>query len=120
MQLEEELANQSTIKIQETETNDFENQLYNQRILTNEDWTAFKMSFEKAYPGYLIRLRNKFAYLTEAEERLFIFIKLNLKSKEIAAILGISADSVKKTRSRLRKRLELPEETDLDEFVLAF
>ncbi|MEO8150593.1 MAG: hypothetical protein ABI723_23380 [Bacteroidia bacterium] len=99
---------------------DLESNLYNQRILTDADWHAFKSRFDKAYPGYLVRLRTMYDTISEAEERLFIFIKLNLKSKEIAAIVGISTESVKKTRTRLRKRLELSEEIDLEEYILAF
>jgi len=119
-ELEQQLSNREAIKIQSEHTNGFENNLYNQHILTDADWSAFKMRFEKAYPGYLVRLRNAYATISEAEERLFIFIKLNLKSKEIASILGISVDSVKKTRSRLRKRLEIGEEVDLDNHVIRF
>ena len=81
---------------------------------------AFKAYFEKAYPGYMRRLRSAFPTLSDAEERLFLFIKLNLNRKEVAAMLGISADSVKKTRYRLRKRLLLTEEGDLDGYVRGF
>ena len=119
-EMEKELEKNSDLKIQIAETQNFDTNLYNQRILTVEDWSAFKTHFESAYPGYLIRLRNTYSTLTEAEERLFIFIKLNLKSKEIASMLGISIDTVKKTRYRLRKRIELTEEEDLDAFVLRF
>ncbi|GJM32512.1 MAG: hypothetical protein DHS20C18_15130 [Saprospiraceae bacterium] len=98
----------------------FEENLYNQRILTEEDWAAFKVYFEKTYPGYLSRLRSTYPALSEAEERLFLFIKLNLTRKEAAAILGISADSVKKTRYRVRKRLELDEEASLDDYIRSF
>ncbi|MEZ4952681.1 MAG: tetratricopeptide repeat protein [Saprospiraceae bacterium] len=94
--------------------------IFDQTILTDEDWTSFKMHFEKAYPGYMFRLRNAFPSLTEAEERLFLFIKLNLTTKESASLLGISPDSVKKTRNRLRKRLDLDENTELDAFVQSF
>lgn len=99
---------------------DFEMNLYNQKILTSEDWSAFKIYFEKVFPDYIRRLRTSFPSITEAEERLFLFIKLNLTNKEAAAILGISVESVKKTRSRLRKRLALDENTDIDDFVRQF
>lgn len=94
--------------------------LYNQRILTEADWNNFKIYFEKSYPGYLLRLRKAFPTLSEAEERLFLFIKLKLTRKEASAILGISTDSVKKTRNRLRKRLELEVVDSLEEFVEEF
>lgn len=99
---------------------DFEDDFYNQRILTNEDWEGFKAYFEKAYPGYLRRLRNSFPTLSEAEERLFLFIKLNLTTREAASILGITVESIKKTRNRLRHRLELDEKVELEVFIRAF
>ena len=104
----------------ESQPDDFEKNVYNQRILTHADWSAFKIYFEKAYPGYLLRLRNSFPSLSEAEERLFLFIKLKLTNKEAAAILGISVDSVRKTRTRLRKRLELGEDVNLEQYVAGF
>jgi len=98
----------------------FEENLYDQRILTNADWVSFKVYFERAYPGYLQRLRTIHPSLSDAEERLFLFIKLNLTTREAAAILGISAESVKKTRNRLRQRLELAQEAVLEAYVRAF
>ena len=99
---------------------DYEGDLLNQTILTDSDWSAFKSWFEKAHPGFLQRLRKSFSAITDAEERLFLFIKLNLHTKESANILGISVNSVKRTRNRLRHRLELTEEVDLEEFIRSF
>lgn len=117
-ELEIQLAKTTEEKNQLNELEELDNNLYNKRILTDEDWASFKLHFEKAYPGYLIRLRKEHQALSEAEERLFLLIKLNLKTKEIASMLGISFDSVKKTRSRLRKRLNLNQEVDLEEYIL--
>lgn len=78
------------------------------------------MHFEKVYPGYVIRLRTLLPSLNEAEERLFIFIKLRLNTKETSSILGISTDSVKKARNRLRKRLELSQDVELARYVSNF
>jgi len=97
-----------------------ERNLFENRILTEADWAAFKIYFEKAHPGYLLRLRSNYPALSEGEERLFLFIKLNLTTKEAAAILGISAESVKKARNRLRKKIELGEEVLLEEFIRGF
>lgn len=99
---------------------EFEVNLYDQHILTGEDWSSFKVYFENAYPGFLRRLRGTYPSMTEAEERLYLFIKLNLSTKEAATILGISPESVKKTRNRLRKRLELSEDINLENYIQAF
>lgn len=94
--------------------------LFNTTILTESDWAAFKTHFERAYPGFLFRLRSTFSELSSAEERLFLLLKLNLQRQEIASTLGISIDSVKKGRNRLRKRLKLAETDDLERFIRDF
>lgn len=94
--------------------------LFDQSILTNTDWADFKVYFENSFPGFVQRLRKRFPGITEAEERLFLLIKLNLTSREISNILGISASGVKKTRNRLRKKLALSPEVDLEGFVRDF
>lgn len=93
---------------------------YNKRILTDNDWQSFKDYFEKVHPNFNSKLRKEFPTITESEERLFLLMKLNLRTKEIAAILGISNDSVKKNRNRLRKRLHLSAEQDLSEYIHNF
>lgn len=117
LQLEEKL---SEAKRGTTETEAEERTLYSQRILTDSDWASFKAYFEKVHPNYINKIREAYPHITDAEERLFLCIKINLKSKETASMLGISNDSVKKGRSRLRKRLNLTEKEDLEEFVRNF
>jgi DNA-binding CsgD family transcriptional regulator len=43
---------------------------------------------------------------------------MNLSSKEIATILNISSDGIKKARQRLRKKMELSSEESLEAAVL--
>lgn len=95
-------------------------ELLNHLILTESDWIAFKKYFDEVYPGFMARLRNSYTDLSSAEERLFLLIKLNLNRHEIASTLGISVESVKKGRARLRKRLQLQKETDLEDFIRNF
>ncbi len=90
------------------------------KILTNDDWLIFTGHFDVIQPGYRNKLRNEFPNLTEAEQRLFIMLSLKLSSKEIASMLAISGSSVKKARNRLRKKLQLSEEVDLQEYVNDF
>lgn len=120
VELKEQVSGLSTHAGAASTPDDFEENLYKQHILTDEDWASFKVYFERAYPGYMQRLRNTYPTLSDAEERLFLIIKLNLNTKEAASMLGISAVSVKKTRNRLRKRLELGEDTGLEDFIHSF
>ncbi len=89
----------------------------NSTILTDEDWEQFKKTFEEVYPNFFASLRYRFPDITASELRLSALIKLNLSLKEAANTLGISSESVKKSRYRLKKKIALQEEDSLEEFV---
>ena len=86
-------------------------------ILTEDDWKRFKTLFDDVYPGFLVRLKEKFNDLTPSELRLLALTKLRIEPKDMADMLGISPESIKKTRYRLRKKIDLPEEGTLEELV---
>ncbi len=92
-------------------------ELGQQTILTEEDWNKFKLLFEKIYPGFFINLKNGFPDITLAEQRMASLTRLHLTTKQIASMLGISLDSVHKSRQRLRQRFQIGTETNLDELV---
>ncbi|MEJ7684517.1 MAG: hypothetical protein WKG06_43050 [Segetibacter sp.] len=62
-------------------------------------------------------MREKFPDLSPAELRLLILTKLNLSAREMANMLGISIDAIRKSRYRLRKKLNLEEESNLEELI---
>src|SRR5262249_32036149 len=90
------------------------------RILTHDDWEKFQSNINKVYPGLINRICDSFPLITDAELRMFLLIKLSVKNKDVSEILGISPDSVRKTRFRLKKKLNLAEQDDLDDFILDY
>jgi tetratricopeptide (TPR) repeat protein len=91
--------------------------LLNQTILTENDWLRFKDMFDKANPGFMPQLKSIAPDITTAEIRLAALIKLNLGNKHIASMLGIGTDAVRKTKSRLRQRLQIDNETELEDYI---
>ncbi len=85
-------------------------------ILNEEDWSQFKELFDSVYPGFFLSLRNKVPDITQAEQRMAALSKLKLTAKEAANLLGISPNTVYKTRQRLRQRLGLEQDSDLDPY----
>lgn len=77
-------------------------------ILTDDDWNRFKQSFEKVYPGYLARLKERFPGLTQAETRYCLLTKLELSTKEMTAMLGVTPEALRHIRFRLRRKLQYP------------
>jgi len=92
-------------------------QLQQSTILTEEDWQDFQLLFDKAYPGLILRFREKFQELSVGELRYFVLSRLNLSTKEMAGMLGVSANAIQVMRHRIRKKLNLPESISLEEMV---
>lgn len=78
----------------------------------------FDYFFTQVHPDFYKKLTTDFPDLTQTDLRLCAFIKANLNIKEIAALNNMSADSVKNSRSRLRKKLGITEpNASLSEFI---
>lgn len=73
----------------------------------------------QVYHGFLNKLDDKLPLLTKTEKRLCTLMVLDLSSKDIASIMNITSESVKKGRYRLRKKLNLESEDDIATFLKA-
>ncbi len=89
-------------------------------VRIDEDWEDFRKHFENIHPSLMQNLNENFPDLTKNEFKLISLIRLNLSSKEMSSILGISPDSVKMARYRLRKKLKLENQEDLFDFLINF
>jgi tetratricopeptide (TPR) repeat protein len=90
----------------------------NQNI--DKDWEDFKRTFENVHHNFFSELLTRCPELSPTELKLCALIKLNLDPKEVASMLGISPESVKTSRYRLRKKLGLPQEKSLTDFMMGF
>lgn len=86
----------------------------------DHDWEIFEESFNRVHDDFFKRLMQSFPDLTPGDLRLAAYLKMNLSSKEIAPLLNISVRGIENKRYRLRKKLGLPEEANLTEFIMAF
>lgn len=105
-------------EVNEEQINDAEvAQLLEQKILTEEDWEIFKAKFNAIYPDFFIHLKKVKAPLTEAEVRFMVLFRLELSGKDMAKILGISPQSVRVCKLRLKKKLQKEGYETVEEFL---
>lgn len=78
-----------------------------QREADSDSWHEFELRFNQVHTDFYNNLRKIHPDLSPAEEKLCAFLRLNMSSKEIAAITQQSVKSVEVARSRLRKKLNL-------------
>ncbi|SHL06254.1 hypothetical protein SAMN05443634_105274 [Chishuiella changwenlii] len=97
--------NSSTVSHLEEEKGEL-NKLLDSHLMTDENWINFKNSFTKEQKSFVDFLHNNFSDLTESNLRIIFLMKLDLRNHEISQLLGISIDSVKKAKQRLKKKYD--------------
>lgn len=80
-------------------------------------WSEFETRFEQVHESFFIQLNTLFPDLTQNDRRICAFLKLNMSTKEIALLIHRSPRSVESSRYRLRKKFELPKDTDIVNFL---
>jgi ligand-binding sensor domain-containing protein/DNA-binding CsgD family transcriptional regulator len=85
-----------------------------------KNWEQFAVHFDKVHSDFLVSVKAAYPNLTPSELKLCAYLRLNLSSKEIAQITNITIKSVELSRYRLRKKLQIPAEENLFNFLLNF
>ncbi|TVZ57217.1 regulatory LuxR family protein [Lutibacter sp. Hel_I_33_5] len=108
-----------------TELKDVENRkaydvvrLIDKNLNNTDDWEMFKEAFNNADKDFIKKLKTSHPNLTPNDLRLCAYLRLNLSSKEIAPLLNISPRSVEVKRYRLRKKMSLPHDANLTDYIL--
>lgn len=87
-------------------------------ISDEDNWKFFKKAFSNADKDFFRKIKDRHPELTSNDLKLCAYLRLNLSSKEIAPLLNISVKSVEIKRYRLRKKMDLPREINLVDYIL--
>lgn len=85
---------------------------------TTDDWKFFQEAFNNADKDFLKKVKSRHPSLTPNDLKICAYLRLNLSSKEIAPLLNISLKSVEVKRYRLRKKMDLPHDYSLTNYIL--
>ena len=83
----------------------------------NEEWEQFSVHFNKVHADFLTVIKERYPTINQQELKLCAYLIMNLSSKEIAQLMAISVRGVEISRYRLRKKLQIPTEVNLFEFL---
>lgn len=92
--------------------------IIDKNLNNTDDWKMFQEAFNNADKNFLKKIKSKHSNLTPNDLRLCAYLRLNLSSKEIAPLLNISPRSVEVKRYRLRKKMDLPHDANLTNYIL--
>nr|WP_299342860.1 Two component regulator three Y domain-containing protein [Allomuricauda sp.] len=89
-------------------------------VKDTEDWKRFEVSFKELHEDFFERLLMEYPELTPKDLKLCAYLKMNLSTKEIAPLMGITIRGVEIHRYRLRKKLRLESTKNLSNFLITF
>jgi DNA-binding CsgD family transcriptional regulator len=84
----------------------------------DKDWEHFSKHFDKVHSDFLIQIKEIHPTITPNELKLCAYLRMNLSTKEIAQLLNISVRGVEISRYRLRKKLRIPTEASLFNYLI--
>lgn len=93
-------------------------ELLEQKILTDDGWDNFKTRFKGIYPEFFTRIKHSGVAVTEAEVRILVLMRLQLSGGDMANILGISHQSVRACKMRLKKKLHVNNYETVEDYLL--
>jgi hypothetical protein len=83
----------------------------------DQHWEEFRGIFEQVHQSFFDRLQQQSEALTSNDLRLIALIKMNMTQADISTLLGVSPDSLRVMRHRIRKKLNLPPGENLSAFI---
>lgn len=88
------------------------------QLKTNDkNWENTFTHFQEVHPLFFDALAQVFPNLTSNDLKLCAFLKMNLSTKEIANLTGVTEIAVSKSRNRLRKKLNMPLGENIIQFI---
>jgi tetratricopeptide (TPR) repeat protein len=90
-----------------------------EKLSVTDSWFDFRKWFTDIHPHFYENLNKICPSLTNNDLKLASLIRMNLTSKEIAALTLRSLDSIHIARYRLRKKLEIDDDDKLANFLFS-
>ena len=84
----------------------------------DKEWESFAKHFDKVHSDFVVGLKEKHPNVSANELKLCAYLRMNLSTKEIAQLMNISVRGVEISRYRLRKKLQVPTETSLFDYLI--
>jgi DNA-binding CsgD family transcriptional regulator len=90
----------------------------NSTINDSQDWKRFEVNFNELHEDFFETLLKKYPRLTPKDLKLCAYLKMNLTTKEIAPLMGITVRGVEIHRYRLRKKLHIDGSQNISNFLI--
>ena len=118
--IKEVVSNLEKMPDAENKSADFKQifRLLNEVEKRDADWSQFSIYFDHVHSNFLSDIKERHPNTTPTELKLCAYLKMNLSSKEIAQLMSITIRAVEVSRYRLRKKLNIPSDANLFDYLM--
>lgn len=88
-----------------------------QLLKSSDEKDTLTINFEKTNPDFFRIMKQHHDQLTDSDIRFLSYIKMNMPTKDIAALLNVNPDSIKRRKIRLSHKLGLYTSAELYTYV---
>jgi len=112
-------------EVRKGQVNDLESEILkisqdmNANLLHDEQFQLLNSQTDKLGAAFNQKLESNYPNLTNAESELCKLIRLGMSNSDIARIRNISKESARKARYRLRQKLSLLEDQNMEDFLVS-
>ena len=94
--------------------------ILDENISSEDDWVVFQSNFDRIHENFFRNLKTNYPELTSNDLRFCAYLRLNLTTKDIAHLMNITPKGVEVGRYRIRKKIGIPSNKSLTEFMIEF
>ncbi len=94
--------------------------LLESELIEDDSWENFALNFDKAHNDFLTRIKTEYPNLSSKDLKICVYLRMNLTTKEIAPLLNISVRGVEIGRYRIRKKIGIDSQVNLNDFMMRF
>jgi len=84
---------------------------------SEQRWESFENHFDLVQSDFYKTVKERYSTLTMVDLELCAYLRLEMSTKEIARQLNLSVRGVETRKYRLKKKLELEKDQDLNKFI---
>lgn len=114
--IKEELTNKNILEDYRSILIGLRNKIRKKSALLN-NWTIFQLKFDLVYPDITTLIINKYPDLNPQERLIISALYTNLNAKQLSIILNVQPASIRKYKYRLKLKLGLSKEENIQNFV---
>lgn len=86
-------------------------------IRIDNDWSDFMIHFDKVHPRFFEKAKELYPNVSENDLLLIAYIRIGLPTKQIAQMMNVNPESIRTSRSRLKKKMGIEKDDNLYDII---